>query len=99
MKPVLSLLLAMSAIGPCLGAGCDQLSRLTISSVAVTSAATATENGQAYCRVLLTVTPAPDSEVHVEVWLPNAASWNGKFLGTGNGGYSSQMSLGTMRAG
>jgi feruloyl esterase len=39
----------------------------------------------AFCRVAGTVAPAPTSEIRFEVWLP-AENWNGKFLGTGNGG-------------
>jgi feruloyl esterase len=34
----------------------------------------------------------PDSRIGIEVWIPPAASWNGKLLGTGNGGFSSAMS-------
>ncbi|MBV9442666.1 MAG: tannase/feruloyl esterase family alpha/beta hydrolase [Acidobacteriaceae bacterium] len=40
----------------------------------------------------------PDSEIHSEVWLPSAEKWNGKLLGTGDGGYSSQLDVRAMRA-
>jgi feruloyl esterase len=39
----------------------------------------------AFCRVTVTKKTSPDSSVDVEVWLPKA-NWNGRFLGTGNGG-------------
>jgi feruloyl esterase len=39
----------------------------------------------AFCRVTATLTPTSDSTVHIEVWLPEA--WNGRFLGTGGGGF------------
>jgi feruloyl esterase len=39
----------------------------------------------AFCRVAAIVSPVPDSEIKFEVWLP-AEGWNGKFMGTGNGG-------------
>ena len=42
----------------------------------------------AFCRVTAIATPVPDSEIHIEVWLPESTAWNGKLLGTGNGGYS-----------
>ncbi|MGH8446406.1 MAG: tannase/feruloyl esterase family alpha/beta hydrolase [Solimonas sp.] len=42
----------------------------------------------AYCRVEATLKPTPASHVRIEVWLPPADSWNGKFLGAGNGGYA-----------
>jgi feruloyl esterase len=38
----------------------------------------------AFCRVAGTSRPTPDSDIRFEVWLP-ASSWNGKFVGTGNG--------------
>jgi feruloyl esterase len=41
----------------------------------------------AYCRVNATLTPTASSSIKVEVWLPPEASWNGKFMATGNGGY------------
>jgi feruloyl esterase len=38
-----------------------------------------------FCRVAATLTPTSDSNIQVEVWMP-LKGWNGKFLGTGNGG-------------
>ncbi|HEY6346111.1 MAG TPA: tannase/feruloyl esterase family alpha/beta hydrolase [Bryobacteraceae bacterium] len=39
-----------------------------------------------FCRVQATLAPSSDSDIKVEVWLPVAAGWNGKFRGGGNGG-------------
>jgi feruloyl esterase len=39
----------------------------------------------AFCRVEARVAPTPDSAIGIEVWLP-ADGWNGKLMGTGNGG-------------
>ncbi|MDR6550799.1 tannase/feruloyl esterase family alpha/beta hydrolase [Paenibacillus qinlingensis] len=39
----------------------------------------------AFCRIAMQLKPTPISNIHVEVWLPQE-NWNGKFLGTGNGG-------------
>lgn len=39
----------------------------------------------AFCRVRLTATPTTQSRIGIEVWLPQKG-WNGRFLGTGNGG-------------
>ena len=36
------------------------------------------------------LTPSPDSHIEFEVWLPSAG-WNGKYLGTGNGGYAGEI--------
>lgn len=39
-----------------------------------------------FCRVRGVATPVAGSRIGFEVWLPEAAHWNGKFLQAGNGG-------------
>jgi feruloyl esterase len=39
----------------------------------------------AFCRVLATLMPSPDSDIKMELWMP-MTGWNGNFRGTGNGG-------------
>ncbi len=93
-----SLLLLVLVIGAACGSGCNQLAGLTIPLTSVTAATEEhSQDGRSYCRVLITATPVVDSEIHVEIWLPDPERWNRKFLGTGNGGYSSQLSYGEMR--
>jgi len=46
---------------------------------------------QTFCRVSATLTPTSDSAILVEVWLPDSAKWNGKFLGSGNGGFGGSL--------
>ncbi len=36
--------------------------------------------------VKMVLTPANGSKINVELWLPDAGQWNGRFLGLGNGG-------------
>jgi len=43
---------------------------------------------KAFCRVAATVKPTPDSDIKIEIWMPAAESWNGKFEATGNGGWN-----------
>ena len=38
-----------------------------------------------FCKVTATLTPTADSSIQMELWMPDAAHWNGKFLGVGNG--------------
>ena len=45
----------------------------------------------AFCRVQATLTPSPDSDIKVEVWLP-ASGWNGKLVGIGNGVWAGSIS-------
>ena len=49
-----------------------------------------------HCIVKLAAHPSADSDIRVELWLPEASSWNGKFLATGNGGYSSNIAYDQM---
>src|SRR5690242_6613688 len=40
----------------------------------------------AFCRVAATLTPVIDSEIKIEVWLPEAG-WNGNLQSVGNGAW------------
>ena len=89
-------------------AACDQLTALTLPKASVVSASAVppgpfSSGGRggapdlpAFCRVQAVARPVAGSEIHLEVWLPQAEAWNGKFLGTGNGGYSSALSYADM---
>ena len=46
----------------------------------------------AFCRVAATLTPSPDSDIKIEVWMP-ASGWNGRFEAIGNGGWGGTISL------
>ena len=51
-----------------------------------------------FCRVLVEASPAPGSHINIELWLPSQ-KWNGKFLGTGNGGGGAKIYYPPLRAG
>jgi len=38
-----------------------------------------------FCKVTANLAPTADSSINMELWMPEAAHWNGKFLGVGNG--------------
>src|SRR5258708_22091682 len=40
-----------------------------------------------YCEVFATIKPTADSSINVRVWMPTK-NYNGRYLGTGNGGYA-----------
>jgi feruloyl esterase len=40
----------------------------------------------AFCRVQARLKPSSDSDIKMELWMPEATRWNGKLRGTGNGG-------------
>jgi feruloyl esterase len=46
----------------------------------------------AYCRMLATLKPSPDSDIKIEVWLPVGAAWNGKYEAVGGGGWAGVIS-------
>jgi feruloyl esterase len=44
--------------------------------------------GLNFCNVTVTYEhPGKNDEIHVSVWLPNSDKWNGRFQGTGGGGW------------
>jgi hypothetical protein len=83
---------------------CANLAQLTLPNARITAATPVpagaftppggrpTPNLPAFCRVAVTLTPSPDSDIKVEVWLP--AAWNSQFLGIGNGGFAGAISYG-----
>jgi len=49
----------------------------------------------AFCRVTITSKPSKDSDIKIEVWMPQTG-WNGKFQGVGNGGWAGVVSYPAM---
>jgi len=52
----------------------------------------------AFCRVAATIKPTDDSDIQIEVWMPEAG-WNGKLEGNGNGGWTSSINPATLATG
>ena len=52
-----------------------------------------------FCRVTATLTPTSDSSIKIEIWLPEKTKWNGRFLGTGGGGFQGIISTGALASG
>jgi feruloyl esterase len=89
---------------PAAAATCETLVLLSLPETIISSAVSvpgpsfAAPNGQTYsslppfCKVSATLTPTPDSLINVELWMPTT-SWNGRFEGTGNGGYAGTIAL------
>jgi feruloyl esterase len=91
---------------PAFAATCESLATMKLADTTITSAQQvaagafippgATEPPPsvrglpAFCRVMLAIKPARDSDIKVEVWLP-LTGWNGKYRGQGNGGFAGQI--------
>ena len=87
---------------------CDRLSQLVSPTVSITLAkvvdagnfapagsTNALQNLPPFCRVAADLKPTPDSDIHIEVWLPTV-QWNGKFLAVGSGGWGGSLSYDEM---
>ncbi|MBN8418786.1 MAG: tannase/feruloyl esterase family alpha/beta hydrolase [Verrucomicrobia bacterium] len=46
--------------------------------------------------VQLILNPAKDSNINVEIWLPEASAWNHRFIGLGNGGAAGRINSGSL---
>jgi feruloyl esterase len=105
MKLILFLLLAlpMAAATPCHSLESLSLPNTEIQFAESAAATTMLGPGSflvktpAFCRVGGIIKPSNDSEIHFEVWLPEA-EWNGKFRGTGNGGFAGSINYSEMAA-
>ena len=49
-----------------------------------------------FCRIEAYSAPTKDSHIGIEVWLPLAANWNGKFFGVGNPGFIGSLARGAL---
>lgn len=85
-------------------ATCEDLDLSMISGVGLKAQTVGTEsfappggqvipNRPKFCRISGVLTPAADSNVQFELWMP-AANWNGRFLGIGNGGFGGAIDYG-----
>ena len=108
---VLSTALLTSLLGicatPAAAATCMSLARLRLPDTTITAAQsvaagpyTAPDTHEVFdlpasCRVAATLTPTPDSNINIEVWMPYSR-WNGRYLGTGNGGIGGHIVYGSL---
>src|SRR5579864_3684623 len=60
---------------------------VTSGTLALSDQAPPVQGLPAFCRVSGIMRPTTDSEIRFEVWMPEK-DWNGRFLGTGNGGFA-----------
>lgn len=91
-------LFACVAISPAMATPCTNLRSLQLQHTVINSAddnttgtfvppgASPITGLPAFCRVIATLVPSSDSSIKIEVWLPET-NWNGRFLGTGGGGF------------
>jgi feruloyl esterase len=103
--------MAIAVTGALIGSGfaaaaqvaCENLRAVKVEGMTVTLAENVKAGGEAkypklaaFCRVTATLRPTNDSEIRIEVWMPDPAAWNGKYEGTGNGGWGGSIDVGAI---
>jgi feruloyl esterase len=95
MKALIATLAILTI--PALAADCDQLSSLKLADTTITATRQIpAADLPAYCRVSATLRPTADSDIKIEVWLPD--DWNGKYQAVGNGGWSGSINRNSLAA-
>ncbi|HLK24391.1 MAG TPA: tannase/feruloyl esterase family alpha/beta hydrolase [Caulobacteraceae bacterium] len=70
---------------------CERLTSLQLPHASVTSAAVVQAGAVSACKVDVVSRPSPDSDIGIEVWIPEGAAWNGIYLQLGNGGFAGRI--------
>ena len=60
------------------------------------SSATADKKWPPHTVVKIVLNPDKDSNINVEIWLPEAGKWNNRFIGLGNGGAAGRINSGSL---
>ena len=74
------------AATPCAGLTAQVLPHATVTAAADTAAGQITA-----CKIEVTAKPSADSDIRIEVWIPEGAAWNGRYVQFGNGGFAGQI--------
>jgi feruloyl esterase len=84
---------------PAIAAACENLAQLKLPHTTITAAelvpagtfkppsGAPIPNLPAFCLVAATLAPTDDSDIRIELWMPESG-WNSRFEGTGNGGFA-----------
>jgi feruloyl esterase len=67
---------------------CADLAKTALPHATVTKAVEETVGDKPVCKLSVTAKPTADSDIRLELWIPQGAGWNGKYLQLGNGGFA-----------
>ena len=103
MKTTTLALAAMSVSLLALGApaavhaetACADLVKTALPHAEVTKAVSEKVGDKQVCKVSVTSRPTKDSDIRMELWIPEGAAWNGKFVQVGNGGFAGSIPRGS----
>ena len=92
MKPItlgLSVFaLAMTGLAAHAETACADLAQTALPHATVTRAVSEAVGDIKVCKIAVTSKPTADSDIRLELWIPEGAAWNGKFVQLGNGGFA-----------
>jgi feruloyl esterase len=101
----LKLIAAASAGAAALMAGsahaqtsCADATKIQLNHASVTAAEVIKVGQVDACRISITSRPTKDSEIGIELVVPEGSAWNGKYLQVGNGGFAGQIPTPQIRA-
>jgi hypothetical protein len=103
MKTTTLALAAMSVSLLALGApaaahaetACADLVKTALPHATVTKAVSEAVGDKQVCKLSVTSKPTADSDIRLELWIPEGAAWNGKFVQVGNGGFAGSIPRGS----
>jgi len=74
---------------------CADLTKTALPHAEVTKAVSEAVGDRQVCKVSVTSRPTKDSDIRLELWIPEGAAWNGKFVQVGNGGFAGAIPRGS----
>ena len=74
---------------------CADMLKTKLPHAEVTKAVSETVGDKAVCKISVTSRPTADSDIRLELWIPEGAAWNGKFVQVGNGGFAGSIPRGS----
>src|SRR5579883_1436661 len=104
------MLVAVMFASMALAGTCENVRNLNLSNTTITMAAPIPAGGftpqggrgaeafkslPAFCRIAATLKPTNDSDIKIEVWMPESG-WNGKLQSVGNGAWAGSISYPAM---
>ncbi len=74
---------------------CADLVKTALPHAEVTKAVVEAVGDKQVCKVSVSTHPTKDSDIRLELWIPEGAAWNGKFVQVGNGGFAGSIPRGS----
>src|SRR5579859_1205637 len=72
-------------------AACSDLVKTSLPHAEITKASSEALGDMKVCKLSVTSRPTKDSDIRLELWIPEGPAWNGKFVQLGNGGFAGQI--------